>query len=536
MMRVLCGSLLFLCLASVAVAEEGDVSQQQEDVSGDACSSKNSKILSVLLVTPPAPGHFIKMVAIGEALVTRGHNVTLCSTEREGSGMVRKTVARIGMNFLSAGQDPFSQEEYLEQHRRMHKAGLVDGTLTETIKHFTAVTQQFAEYFHAASVVEQFDVVVVDRIILFGVACLTKMLNIHTISLQASLEVINLPQWPFPVIFSAFTDNLTFFQRFSLTFHKFAFDKMLSYIMGLQLNILPETCSANYSSYLYGAGGATTPLIVGTAIGFEYPRTLLPMTHYVGSINLKSTEALPGEMDSWLRRKDDRTVVYISMGSSAHLSKGMGEAIVHGIMDTNYSVIWSLRKANRDILEGLNVDKNRFFIAEWIPQQAVLKHNAIAMSIVHGGMGGVTESLYNAVPLIVMPFAVDHWDIAARVQHSGTGVSLDPDSIKTKDIKKAIETVGSEGYTFAAEKLRKVFIQAGGAERAAELVEFYADVGYDHLIPAYAKYEWSWVQYYNVDVYGIILCFICACIYCSIRLCSCICRVFFKFGQKVKTA
>ena len=83
--------------------------------------------------------------------------------------------------------------------------------------------------------------------------------------------------------------------------------------------------------------------------------------------------------------------------------------------------------------------------------------------------------------------------------------------------------------------IRQVFIQAGGAERAAELVEFYADVGYDHLIPAYAKYEWSWVQYYNVDVYGIILCFICACIYCSVRFCFCICRAFVKLGQKGKT-
>ena len=35
-------------------------------------------------------------------------------------------------------------------------------------------------------------------------------------------------------------------------------------------------------------------------------------------------------------------------------------------------------------------------------------------------------------------------------------------------------------------------------------MEFYADIGYKHLVPAYAKYRWSWVQYYDVDVYALI--------------------------------
>ena len=72
-------------------------------------------------------------------------------------------------------------------------------------------------------------------------------------------------------------------------------------------------------------------------------------------------------------------------------------------------------------------------------------------------------------------------------------------------------------------RLKKIFVAAGGVERAAELVEFYEAVGYSHLIPAYAKYNWSWVKYYNVDVYlflGIVITivasffsFCCCCMY-----------------------
>ena len=72
--------------------------------------------------------------------------------------------------------------------------------------------------------------------------------------------------------------------------------------------------------------------------------------------------------------------------------------------------------------------------------------------------------------------------------------------------------------------LKRVFEEAGGVDRAADLVEHYADVGYDHLIPAYAKYNWSWIQYYNVDVYATILLVLTLVGYLVVKLCRCVCR------------
>ncbi len=87
----------------------------------------------------------------------------------------------------------------------------------------------------------------------------------------------------------------------------------------------------------------------------------------------------------------------------------------------------------------------------------------------------------------------------------GAGIYLKRHTLTAKRVQRAVETVATPEYRKAAEKLKKIFVQAGGAERAAELVEFYEEVGYEHLIPAYAKYNWSWVQYYNADVYAILL-------------------------------
>ncbi len=57
-------------------------------------------------------------------------------------------------------------------------------------------------------------------------------------------------------------------------------------------------------------------------------------------------------------------------------------------------------------------------------------------------------------------------------------------------------------------RLQRIFLRAGGVDRAADLVEHYSEVGYSHLVPSYAIYNWSWVQYYNADVKALLLSFV----------------------------
>ena len=65
---------------------------------------------------------------------------------------------------------------------------------------------------------------------------------------------------------------------------------------------------------------------------------------------------------------------------------------------------------------------------------------------------------------------------------------------------------------------------AGGVERAADLVEFYEDVGYSHLVPAYAKYQWSVVQYYNADVYAFMVLVLVITVMCLKTCCKYVCK------------
>ena len=318
--------------------------------------------------------------------------------------------------------------------------------------------------------------------------------DVPIIAYVPNLEMENEPPWPFPLLGTEYSDDVTFLQRFHIGIARVGMRLLRSYLISVQVNSL-DNPDCDIQDF------AMVPSIVGIAIGLEYPRPLSPLTEYVGPVILESSDILSSELEQWLDAKAENTVIYISMGSTASLSKEMGVAFVEGILQTGYSAVWSLRKSNRDILEGLQVEDSRFFISDWVPQQG----NKIAMAIVHGGMGGVSEALYLSIPLIVMPCAADQFAIAIRVQHAGAGFYLDKNGLTAEKVRIAIETVSSPKYKKAAEKLRKIFIQAGGAERAADVVEFYGEVGYDHLVPAYIKYKWNWVQYYNVDVYATLL-------------------------------
>ena len=495
---------------------------------------KTSRI-SVLLIPQPDPTHVFQMSAIGEALVRRGHNVTLCTTEIVGNDLVQRVTAQTGMSFLSAGPDPAfpTKEDYVDHYTAVqdmspyHSA--VDIILYQLAEGARSIVNKLTS---DPSFDTSWDIVIADFMFAAPFACLSMEWGVPHMSFQPGLDFLNLPTWSFPVYGSGYTDDLSFLQRLNLISFRAALSILAWYMRSTELETVDIDCSAYYNPAYYAMNGYA-PTIVSTAIGFEYPRTLTSMHHYVGPLILKSSEEFSDELQEFLVSKKEKSVIYISMGSTAHLTQDMANAIVSGIMQTHYSVIWSLRNNNRNILEKVQIDEGRFYISNWLPQQAVLKSDAIALAILHGGMGGVSEALYNAVPIIVMPFAVDQYDNAARVQHAGVGVRLDANALSSEKVQTAIEIVSALEYKRAAEKMQKIFIHAGGAERAADLVEFYGEVGYDHLIPAYAKYEWSWVQYYNVDVYITLLSSLLLAVFAISRIASCACK-WCRVGKALK--
>lgn len=346
--------------------------------------------------------------------------------------------------------------------------------------------------------------------------------NIHVINTST-----NAIHWPWPGQLSgSVSDNLTFLQRLLIPLERLVGSILLNYLLlPPQLDKIKHFCNNISHSYFTSAPSTHLPQIIPSSIGLEYPRTISSLTHYVGPVLTKCPDALPADLQSWLNKKEDNSVIYISMGSHMPVSKQMGAAVIIAIAKTSYSAVWTVINSGA-LVEGQEIDQNQFFITNWVPQLSILGDSAIRMAILHGGTNGIHEALYNEVPIIVLPHFGDQMYLAGRVYHNNLGVYIPSTELSATSISAAIKEIDDNMsyYSLNIKRLKRIFIQAGGVERAADLVEYYEAVGYSHLVPAYAKYNWNFVQYYNIDVYllstillSIFLCICCSCCKCAWR-------------------
>jgi len=108
-----------------------------------------------------------------------------------------------------------------------------------------------------------------------------------------------------------------------------------------------------------------------------------------------------------------------------------------------------------------------------------------------------------------MEWSSTHWvpsDVeqklnVGRLYHQQLGLCLDKETLSSDKVAEAVNRIDSGNYWSNVNKLQKMFKLAGNGDRAVELIEFYGEEGHYHLIPAFARYQWSWVQYYSADVW-----------------------------------
>lgn len=506
-------SFCFFLFASVCCG--GNLVTGEGPLNSDVRRPAAAKPLSVLLTAGLYSGHLFPLVSLGEELVRRGHNVTLCANVINGSTLYPRVPERVGIKFVSAGLDVLTMEEFEEIHVAMQK-GLFSLFLSNKIFRIGDSSYRQIRAKVEEIGVAQFDIIV-SEISTSAVSVYFHTLGKKSIVFSTLMAVLNpyiRPEWPTPLLTSGQSDDLTFLERFFNTlFDSLIMTPVFGKIFRSASQVDPSYKEVLKDVDVLAYPGLRIPLIYTTVLAFDFPKERYPLVEYVGPVLMQSLPHLDQDLQEWLNAKAEKTVIYISMGTTGYLSLGSAKALLYGVMATPYYAVWVIKMKNRQHLKDIDFKafENRLFLAEWVPQQTVLKHDSIVMSILHCGLNGVQESLYNSLPVICLPFAYDQFEVAARIANAGVGISMyglvdsltgtGNKNLQAEMIEKAISKIISENYAGNASRISKMYKFAGGAQRAADLVEFYEDVGYDHLVPSFFKYEWSWVQRNNVDVW-----------------------------------
>ncbi|KAK6805455.1 hypothetical protein RDI58_003240 [Solanum bulbocastanum] len=112
----------------------------------------------------------------------------------------------------------------------------------------------------------------------------------------------------------------------------------------------------------------------------------------------------------WLDTKESNSVVYVNFGSITVMNFDQFIEMAWGLANSKKHFLWIIRP---DLITGGSVKlpedflseiKDRGMIANWCPQEKVLKHGAIGGFLTHSGWNSTLDSVCAGVPVLCWPF------------------------------------------------------------------------------------------------------------------------------------
>ena len=165
-------------------------------------------------------------------------------------------------------------------------------------------------------------------------------------------------------------------------------------------------------------------------------------------------------------KEKERPLVYISMGTVINERPKLYKNCIRALRDTDVDVIISCGR-DTDISALGDIPEN-IKVFPYVDQLDILSRADVF--ITHCGMNSVSEALYMATPMVLLPQTGEQFAVARRVSELGAGAFLTNDS--PKSIKERVtEILSSPSFVKAASDLSADFRSCGGAKQAADFIE-----------------------------------------------------------------
>ncbi|XP_034704398.1 7-deoxyloganetic acid glucosyltransferase-like [Vitis riparia] len=187
-------------------------------------------------------------------------------------------------------------------------------------------------------------------------------------------------------------------------------------------------------------------LVINTFDDLEGPvlsqiRDQYPRTYAIGPLHAHLKSKLASETSTfqssnsfrkedkscipWLDRQPPKSVIYVSFGSLAIITKDELGEFWHGLVNSGNRFLWVIRpdalvgkdeerQTPAELLEGT---KDRGYVVGWAPQEEVLKHPAVGGFLTHGGWNSTLESIVEGLPMICWPYFADQQINSRFVSH-----------------------------------------------------------------------------------------------------------------------
>jgi MGT family glycosyltransferase len=199
--------------------------------------------------------------------------------------------------------------------------------------------------------------------------------------------------------------------------------------------------------------------IAFTAEPYEYARSdWPPSVRHVGP----GTWDPPAEPPDWLA-SESRPIILVTASTAFQLDSKLISTALEAFADEDVALV--VTTAAHDPSAFTAPSNAR--VEQFLPHGPIIARAACV--VCHGGQGITQKALAGGVPVCVVPFCRDQFDVARRVEVGGAGVRLHHKRLTPERLRAAVRE--AMGKRAGAERVARGFAAAGGSSAAADIVE-----------------------------------------------------------------
>jgi MGT family glycosyltransferase len=201
-------------------------------------------------------------------------------------------------------------------------------------------------------------------------------------------------------------------------------------------------------------------MLVASGKPFQYPQT--DWGDAVQMIGPCVLDPEPDAIPDWLA-SIDRPIVLVTTSSEEQADANLVTTAMAALADEPVHVVATVPAGQPD---GMMASPNAT-VCRFVPHGLVLERAVCAVT--HGGMGATQKALARDVPVCVVPYGRDQFEVARRVEVARCGTRLPAKKLSPPRLGKKVREAMT--MTDGARRVAAGFAAAGGAARGADLFE-----------------------------------------------------------------
>lgn len=406
------------------------------------------------IICPPYPGHLNPLSALGRELQSRGHRITFLQIPD-----LEVKVRSEGLNFYPIGELTYQSGTMAETFIQLAKFSELKA-LHYSVKFCQEMAEMICRDAPRAIAKIEIEFLIVDQLEIVG-ETVAEGLGLPYVCISSGQAIHR--RADVPPFYTPWSYQNTWWAKLRNQAAYYLLDRSCQPILQV-INEYRQRWNLPPYHHIYASNARLAHLSQQPDL-FDFPIPNLPKHfHYVGPLRNASLRSVLFPFD----RLTEQPMIYASLGSVQNTKKDVFRCIAAACEGLDAQLVIT-HGGGMDAASVRELPGNPL-VVEYAPQLEVLSR--ASLTITHGGMNTVLDSLSYGVPLVAIPITFEQPGNAARILSTGTGEVIPVSRLNVSKLRQAIDRVlTEESYLHNARRIQNAIAKSGGVKRAATIIE-----------------------------------------------------------------